>query len=143
MLYVAEPSAAYAANPPLVVDCSALASVLFEEPTRDEALRRLANRALHAPTLIEHEIASVALKKHRQGWPAASITLALDDFGKQAIELHRIEIASQCELAQRFGLSAYDAAYLRLAQRLRAPLATFDRALAEAAQRVLDELEDS
>ena len=140
MLYVAEPSARYSVNPALVVDCSALAAVLFEEPMRDEAMRRLAHRTLHAPTLIEHEVASVALKKFRQGWPAASIELALGDFDKQAIELHRIEIPAQCELAQRFGLSAYDAAYLRLAQRLRAPLATFDRALAEAAHRVLGEL---
>lgn len=141
MLYVAEPGVGYAPNPPLVVDCSVLAAALFAEPTRDEAVRRLAHRTLHAPTLIEHEIASVALKKHRQGWPAASITLALSGFDQQAIELHRIEITAQCELAQRFGLSAYDAAYLRLAQRLRAPLATFDRALAEAAQRVLGGLD--
>jgi predicted nucleic acid-binding protein len=36
-------------------------------------------------------------------------------------------------LAERFALSAYDAAYLELAQRHRLPLATLDRELRAAA----------
>ena len=36
-LFVAEPPAVYLARPALVVDCSVLAAVLFEEPSRDEA----------------------------------------------------------------------------------------------------------
>ena len=36
-------------------------------------------------------------------------------------------------LAERFALSAYDAAYLELAQRRRLPLATLDRDLRAAA----------
>ena len=34
-LYVAEPPAAYLARPAMVVDCSVLAAVLFEEPARE------------------------------------------------------------------------------------------------------------
>ena len=41
---------------------------------------------------------------------------------------------AQYALAQRYGLSAYDAAYLWVAGSLKAPLATFDAKLAEAAQ---------
>ena len=140
-LIVAEPPAGYLARPALVVDCSVLAAVLFEEPSRDEAAQRLAGRTLHAPTLIDHEIASVALKKHAQGWPAESIALALGDYAEQALELHRSDVAAQCELAHRYGLSAYDAAYLWLAAQLKAPLATFDRKLGEAAQRQLATLD--
>lgn len=140
-LYVAEPPVAYLARPSLVVDCSVLAAVLFEEPSRDQALARLAGRSLYAPTLIDHEIASIALKKHAQGWPAESIQLALDDYAEQALELHRGDIAAQCELAHRYGLSAYDAAYLWLAADLKAPLVTFDRKLGEAAQRHLAALQ--
>ena len=140
-LYVAEPPAAYLTRPAMVVDCSVLAAVLFEEPTRDEAVARLRGHALHAPTLIDHEIASVALKKHLQGWPAESIALALGDFAEQTIELHSSDLAAQCELAQRYALSAYDAAYLWLAADLKAPLVTFDRRLGEAAQRHLGALE--
>ena len=140
-LYVAEPPATYLARPALVVDCSVLAAVLFEEASRDEALARLSGRTLHAPTLIDHEIASVALKKHAQGWPAESISLALADYAEQALELHRSDVAAQCELAHRYGLSAYDAAYLWLAADIKAPLATFDRKLGEAAQRHLAALQ--
>ena len=140
-LYIAEPPAAYQSRPAIVVDCSVLAAVLFEEPSRDEAVHRLSGRSLHAPTLIDHEIASVALKKHQQGWPAESIALALGDFAEQAIELHRCDVAAQCELAHRYALSAYDAAYLWLAAEMKAPLATFDRKLGEAAQRHLGALQ--
>lgn len=41
-------------------------------------------------------------------------------------------------LAQRYKLTAYDAAYLWLAERLEAPLATFDVALARAARDYLE-----
>ena len=140
-LYLAEPPAAYLARPALVVDCSVLAAVLFEEASRDEALARLCGRTLHAPTLIDHEIASVALEKHAQGWPPESISLALADYAEQALELHRSDVAAQCELAHRYGLSAYDAAYLWLAADMKAPLATFDRKLGEAAQRHLGALQ--
>jgi predicted nucleic acid-binding protein len=37
------------------------------------------------------------------------------------------------QLAREYGLTSYDAAYLELAMRLGAPLATMDRQLAEAA----------
>ena len=140
-LYVAEPPVAYLARPALVVDCSVLAAILFEEPSRDQALARLAGRSLHAPTLIDHEIARVALEKHGHGWPAESIQLALEDYAEQALELHRSNVAAQCELAHRYGLSAYDAAYLWLAAEMKAPLATFDRKLGEAAQRHLGALQ--
>ena len=36
-LIVAEPAGRYARKPPLVVDCSVLAAVLFDEPERDAA----------------------------------------------------------------------------------------------------------
>ena len=134
---MAEPPALYLARPALVVDCSVLSAVLFEEAMRDEALQRLAGRTLHAPTLIEHEIASVAMKKLAQGWPAKSVQAALADFATHALELHRSDVVAQVELAQRYKLSAYDAAYLWLAAELKAPLATFDAKLGKAAQRHL------
>lgn len=139
-LYVAEPSAAYALRRPLVVDCSALSAVLFSEPTREQALQRLQGCLLHAPYLLDHEMASVALKKHAQGWPAASIAAALERYEAQDITLHRTRVDGPCRLAQQYSLSTYDAAYLWLAAELKAPLATFDRKLGAAAQRHLGAL---
>jgi predicted nucleic acid-binding protein len=140
-LFLAEPPAVYAVRPPLVVDCSVLSAVLFEEPMRDDALRQMVGRTLHAPTLLDHELANVAIKKQRQNWPADSIDLALSDYAQQEIALHRVDIAAQVALAQRYGLSAYDAAYLWLAAELKAPLATFDQKLGTAAQQHLSTLE--
>ena len=133
-LYVAEPPAAYLMRPPLVVDCSVLSAALFEEETRDQALSLMTGKTLHAPYLLDHEIISVALKKGRLGWPESVITLALSDYAQHDIELHRTAAEAQHQLALRYKLSAYDAAYLWLAAELKAPLATFDQKLAAAAQ---------
>ena len=139
-LILAEPPALYRVRPPLVVDCSVLCAVLFQEPLRDEALRHLVGKDLHAPTLLDHEVANVAITKQRQNWPAESITLALADYGAQQITLHRADLAAQVALAQHYGLSAYDAAYLWLAAELKVPLATFDAKLGRAAHQHLGEL---
>lgn len=139
-VFVAEPPAAYRLRPPLVIDCSLLAAVLFDEPERDEALKRMAGRELFAPHLLEFEIASVALKKSRQGLTEV-VTCALADFGALPLSQQPVDIQGQVALALRYDLSTYDAAYLWLAAELKAPLATLDRRLGEAAQRHLQSLE--
>lgn len=133
-LYVAEPPAAFLGRPPIVVDCSVLVAALFEEPLRDEARRVLAGKTLHAPVLIDSEIAHVAVKKSRGGCPHSMVGDALIDYDQQVIELHRPDVQAQYALAMRYGLSGYDAAYLWLAGALQAPLATFDEKLAKAAR---------
>ncbi len=133
---VAEPRSTYRRLPPIVVDCSVLAALLFDEPEGNSAARVVAGKSLFAPWLIDHEIVSVGLKKARSG---------LADVAKQGLEalagmrMTRRTANSQAQwlLARQENLSAYDAAYLQLAIELNAPLATFDQALGAAAQRVL------
>lgn len=132
-LFVAEPPARYLLPTPIVVDCSVLAGVLFQESWYETALRKIEARALHAPALLPFEVASVARKKYRQGhadWVEAGLT-QLDDM---AIELHDVPPAPLLALALRYGLSTYDAAYLWVAAHLKAPLVTFDEKLAAAAK---------
>ena len=64
-LYLAEPRALWLQRSPVEADCSALAALIFEEPAGDEAATMLLDRALHAPTLLPYELASVATKKQR------------------------------------------------------------------------------
>jgi predicted nucleic acid-binding protein len=134
VVYVAEPPAAFLGRPPMVVDCSLLSAVLFEEPTRDDALRIIKGKTLHAPGLLDSELANVAVKKSRAGWSQAVVAEALVDYADQVIQRHRPDVQAQYALAMRYKLSAYDAAYLWLAGVLLAPLATFDEKLAKAAR---------
>lgn len=110
VLHVAEPPAAFLGRPPIVVDCSVLSAALFEEDLRDDARRILMGRTLHAPFLLDSEIANVAVKKSRSGWPHAVVGDALADYVKQVIEFHRPDLAAHYALAMRYALSASDAA---------------------------------
>jgi predicted nucleic acid-binding protein len=133
VLYVAEPPAQYLARPPVVVDCSALVGVLFHEEWEALAAEKIHGRTLHAPFLLQIEIASVALKKQRKGF-SDIVTDALAQYADLDINLYRVEPQDALALALRYNLSAYDAAYLWLAAELKAPLATFDEKLGRAAQ---------
>ena len=133
-LYVAEPPASYRVLPPLVVDCSVMVAAMFEEPARDQAIALMSGKLLFAPGLLVHEMVNVAARKLRAGSPSATVRQALADFDAHAIELRPTDPQEQFELALRYDLSGYDAAYLWLAAELKAPLATFDKKLAAAAQ---------
>lgn len=140
-LLVAEPPAVWLVRPPVVVDCSALAAWLFQEPEMDQAAAILSGKTLHAPKLLPYEIANVARKKVKSGANAEHIMVLLDDFAAHRIDWHAPPPQSVLVLANRWSLSAYDAAYLWLAAELKAPLATFDQRLAEAARQHLGALE--
>ena len=94
---------------------------------------RLARCSCAARPSFSSKVASVALKKHRKGFP----DIVTDDLAQYAdldINLYRVEPQDAVALALRYKLSAYDAAYLWLAAELKATLATFDEKLGRAAQ---------
>lgn len=133
-LYVAEPPARYFPQAPLVVDCSVIAAIVFDEDQQREALALVAGKSLVAPFILDSEVASVALKKTQTGATAGMVAQAMDVYEGHDIELHPTDARGQIELAQRYSLSAYDAAYLWLASAMRIPLLTFDKKLARAAR---------
>lgn len=138
-LYVAEPPAAYLHKPAVVIDCSVLSGVLFQEPWQHEAQAHIIDRSLYAPHLLAHEVCSVALKKARRGASEAAHE-GLARWAELSIELSAVDAAQTFALAQRYQLSAYDASYLWLAEALRCPLVTFDEVLGQAARRHLGAL---
>lgn len=135
-LIVAEPAQAYAARRPLVVDCSVLIAMLFNEPAREVATRLLAVHQLFAPHLLDHEMVHVAVKKTGDGL-VDDARFALTEFAAMPITRRPVDATAQWRVAVEYELSGYDAAYLRLALDLRAPLATFDRRLGSAAKLAL------
>jgi hypothetical protein len=48
-LFLAEPPAHYLLRPPLVLDCSALAGLVFEEDWQADALQKIEGRSLKGP----------------------------------------------------------------------------------------------
>ena len=141
-IYVAEPPAAYRLHKPVVADCSVLAALVFMEPQAAEAKALIAGCALHAPDLLAHEIGNVAVNKLRRKADAEVVQDGLTAFQLLPLQLHAASLPAQVALAQRYGLSAYDAAYLWLAAELKLPLLTFDRRLGLAAQEHLSGLDE-
>ena len=117
-----------------VVDCSALAAVVFEEDWGAEVLPQLNGRRLIAPALLPFELAQLCSTKMRR--QAAQSAVLLDQFvaalGELSLDLEPVGFDELPALAERHGLSCYDAAYLWLALAHRAPLVTFDRKIAAA-----------
>lgn len=119
----------------LVVDASALAALVFEEPQGDTIQRRLDGATVYAPALLRFELANTAWKKikRRPGDAPkilAALAVALDDrFG---LVWQDVDAADAVLLAQATATTAYDASYLWLAASLGADLVTLDDRLAKA-----------
>ena len=122
----------------LVVDASALAAVAFGEAEAPAVSSQLAEEALHAPSLLDLELANAACSRSRRH--EADRARVLDGLVKVLmlpIERHPVDALSVLALALESGLTAYDAAYLWLARDLGAPLVTLDKQLNTAAKRYL------
>ncbi len=124
---------------PIVVDASVAIALIRREPAApalDEVLRASAREAVRllAPEAFWLEIANVLVRRH--GLSASDVVEALretDDLGIDTIPLDRPLLLVTIDIQARDGLSAYDAAYLALAEIEDARLLTLDRRLALAA----------
>ena len=116
-----------------VVDASALAALLFQEPQAEAVAKRLQDASLTAPRLIDFELMNVCLNKIRRDRSKRSEYL--EGFAaRDKLELRRLDVAPDAvvELAETTGLTAYDASYLWLAQSQNAELVTLDKKLEAA-----------
>ena len=123
-----------------VVDASVTAGWFLPDeatPLTEAALEATGSREVWVPALWLLETANLlqsaqrwqrmtADKRRELAAAAAALRLQVD---REPVALTAID-----ELATRYGLSAYDAAYLELALRRSLPLATLDRALVAAMQ---------
>ena len=122
----------------LVIDASAALAIVLGEPERPTADAILRDRAGTLDVLVPGhfwlEIANVLGRRHR--FSAEDIVEAvrgLDDLWIRSVEVDRTLWLLTLDRMATLGLTAYDAAYLALAESADARLLTFDAVLAAAA----------
>jgi predicted nucleic acid-binding protein len=119
----------------IVIDASALLEILLRTDRADRLMERAfeGSEQMHAPQLLDIEITQVLRRLVRQ----KEITVtraeqALDDLANLLIERHQHQALVPRIWQLRDSLSAYDGAYVALAEALAAPLLTCDAKLAGA-----------
>ena len=127
----------------IVLDSSVALSWCFEDeasPEMDAIYDRIRDDGGVVPTLWHGEVANVLLQAEKRGRIGATAVAArLEALAQLPITID-VETPTRAwgaiiVLARTEGLTTYDATYLDLAMRLGLPLATNDRALADAARR--------
>lgn len=119
----------------IVLDASAVLELLLNTPTgrRVAARIRPARISLHAPHLLDLEVAQALRRYVAAGkLPEARGRLALDDLSQLDVLRWEHEPLIPRIWALRHNFTAYDAAYVALAEVLEAPLLTCDGRLAAA-----------
>lgn len=116
----------------IVADASAILEVLLRTPAAARVEARLfSGETLHAPHVLDLEVAQVLRRYELRGeLTARRGAEALADFADLAIERypHHLFLGRIREL--RHNATAYDAAYIALAEAIGAPLITRDARLA-------------
>jgi predicted nucleic acid-binding protein len=116
----------------IVVDASALLEVLLNTGRAAVIADRLfaSGEPLHAPHLIDIEIAQVARRYMLEGAMAAERGReVLEDLACLPLERHPHDVLLPRIWDLRSNVTAYDAAYIALAEGLDAPLLTCDARL--------------
>jgi predicted nucleic acid-binding protein len=119
----------------IVLDASAMLELLLDtEPGARVADRALAGRdSLHAPHLIDLEVAHAVHRFERLGEIAPQrASEALRDLVRLPLQRHGHAVLLGRVRELRHSCSAYDAAYVALAEALAAPLLTRDARLARS-----------
>lgn len=118
-----------------VIDASIAVAIVLREPAA-KAIRGLleSGGSPQAPTFFWLELTNTLARRH--GYASAEILEAvreLEELGIETVETDALARLIVINLVERYGLTAYDATYLALAESTDAQLLTADRQLAAAA----------
>jgi predicted nucleic acid-binding protein len=118
----------------IVVDTSAVIAALAGKSTNEELIRRLSEDGdLHAPHLIDVEVVHVLRRLATTGDLTQDRAEDVrSDFSELSITRYAHHPLTERMWVLRHNLTAYDAAFVALAEALAVPLVTCDSALASA-----------
>lgn len=125
---------------PIVVDTSVTMAWCFEDEATDvtdEVLDRLRDEEAVVPALWQLEVTNVLLAAERRGRITEAQAIRFLDLLTQLrirVDMSVTNVTAVLAAGCRHRLTAYDAAYLLLAERIGAPLATLDGNLMAAAR---------
>jgi predicted nucleic acid-binding protein len=128
----------------MIVDASVLLHAFLPDEMQPQALAVVREHAagrvyLKAPALLPYELSNAVLQAERRGRiNRDQADRIIESFTGLDIEIVPQTWGEMPPLARRFGRSAYDAAYLTLAERLGEPLVTGDERLYNAVHQKLD-----
>ena len=116
-----------------------MVNALVGDSANPSLLALLADEELHAPALLDFEVAS-ALRGHALGGKLdpGRLEEAVEDFIAFRIERHPMTSLLGHVLDLRDNFTAYDAAYVVLAQALDSPVVSADAKLREATRLGID-----
>jgi predicted nucleic acid-binding protein len=118
-----------------VLDASAALELLFRTPAGQAVADRIARGrpTLHAPHLLDLEVIQAVRRYERTGViDAERARQALEDFSLLELTRHAHDFMWHRIWELRANLTAYDAAYVVLAEALPAPLLTADSRISRA-----------
>lgn len=119
----------------IVLDASVVVELLMGTPRGREVAARIARprETWHAPHLLDIEVAQVLRRYRLAGTLSAQRAAeAIDDLVDLDVTRHSHDVLLRRVWSLAGNLTAYDAAYVALAEALDAPLLTADRRLASA-----------
>lgn len=122
----------------IVLDASAVVDWLLQTAAGPRIEARIYSRAeaLHAPELLDLEVTQVLRRLSREGTVSvARAQAAIEDLADLRVRRYSHAVLLPRIWDLRHNLSAYDAAYVALAEKLDAALLTRDAGLASAARR--------
>lgn len=117
----------------IVLDASAALKMILRHENSDALATRTVGEDIHAPALIDIEVVSSLRRLLRARQIGAErATAGLDWFLDLGVERHHGPEFTRRAFTLRDSLSAYDAAYVAVAEFLEAPLLTADLRLGRA-----------
>lgn len=128
----------------MIIDASVLLSAFFPDEAQAQAQALLHAHAsgrerLKAPILVVYEVTNAVWQAERRGRiSSAQVDEILQTVAGLGIELLSLDWGELLPLARQYNRSAYDAAYLTLAQRVGEPLVTGDKRLYNAVKGKLE-----